>query len=161
MLFWLVQIHWDTQIQELIMKSLKQLKRKYVESKLSEVFLAEKLISLHPWASKVKFARSGRSKCNCYSYSKATSGRDKVAICGYHGWHDWYLSANLKDKSKLNKHLLEGLHQGVPSKLKNTVIPFQYNDLNNLKKIVEKNKLGAIKMEVSKTKDLIIIFYKK
>ena len=69
----------------------------------------------------------------------------------YHGWHDWYLSANLKNKNKLNKHLLEGLHpKGVPSKLKNTVIPFQYNDLNNLKKIVEKNKLAAIKMEVSR-----------
>lgn len=117
-----------------------------------EVFLAEKLISIHPWANKVKFARSGgEANAIAIRIARAASGRDKVAICGYHGWHDWYLSANLKDKSKLNKHLLEGLHpKGVPSKLKNTVIPFQYNDLNNLKKIVEKNKLAAIKMEVSR-----------
>ena len=117
-----------------------------------EVYLAEKLIELHPWGNKVKFARSGgEANAIAIRIARAASGRDKVAICGYHGWHDWYLSANLKDKNKLNKHLLEGLHpKGVPSKLKNTVITFQYNDINGLKKIVENNKLAAIKMEVSR-----------
>ena len=117
-----------------------------------EVLLAEKLISLHPWAKKVKFARSGgEANAIAIRIARAASGRDKIAICGYHGWHDWYLSANLKDNSKLDKHLLEGLSpKGVPYKLKNSVIPFQYNDLINLKKIVKENKLAAIKMEVSR-----------
>ena len=117
-----------------------------------EVYLAERLVSMHPWASKVKFARSGgEANAIAIRIARAASGRDKIAICGYHGWHDWYLSANLKGKNKLNKHLLEGLHpKGVPSKLKDTVIPFQYNDIENLTKIIKSNKLAAIKMEVSR-----------
>ena len=64
-----------------------------------EVLLAENLISIHPWANKVKFARSGgEANAIAIRIARAASGRDKVAICGYHGWHDWYLSANLKDK---------------------------------------------------------------
>ena len=74
-----------------------------------EVELADKLISLHPWFDKAKFARTGgEANSIAIRIARAFTGKDNVAICGYHGWHDWYLSANLKDK-KLDKHLLKGL----------------------------------------------------
>jgi glutamate-1-semialdehyde aminotransferase len=72
-----------------------------------------------------------------------------VAICGYHGWHDWYLSSNIQNKKNLDTHLINRLQtDGVPKSLKNTVFPFQYNDFDALKKIVDKNTIGTIKMEV-------------
>ncbi|MEY3501422.1 MAG: hypothetical protein RL308_3095, partial [Bacteroidota bacterium] len=60
-----------------------------------EVYLAEKLMEINPWADMVRFARSG-GEANAISIriARAASGRDNVAICGYHGWHDWYISAN-------------------------------------------------------------------
>ena len=61
-----------------------------------EVYLAEKLIELHPWASMVRFARSGgEANAIAVRIARAASGKEKIAICGYHGWHDWYLAANL------------------------------------------------------------------
>ena len=74
-----------------------------------EYLLAKKLIKLHPWAGMVKFARSGgEANAIAIRIARAASGRDNVAM-GYHGWHDWYLSVNLKSKNNLNQHLLPGL----------------------------------------------------
>ena len=85
-----------------------------------EVYLAEKLIELHPWADMARFARSGgEANAIAIRIARAASGKDKVAICGYHGWHDWYLSANLGDDTNLDGHLLPGLEpKGVPLNLK-------------------------------------------
>ena len=116
-----------------------------------EVKLAEKLLELHPWAEMVRFARTGgEANSIAVRIARASSGRDKIAICGYHGWHDWYLSANLSDSSNLEDHLLPGLNPlGVPRELKNTVFPFNYNDIDELKKIIKENPdLAAVKMEV-------------
>ncbi len=118
-----------------------------------EVLLAEKLIEIHPWAEMVKFARTG-GEANAISIriARAASGRDTVAICGYHGWHDWYLATNLKNKNGLEAHLLSGLEpNGVPKSLIDTVKPFNFNDLDQLKSIVRENKLAAIKMEVERS----------
>ena len=118
-----------------------------------EVFLAEKLLSMHPWADKVKFARTGgEANAIAIRIARSASGKEKVAFCGYHGWHDWYLAANLKNKNNLNSHLMTGLDPlGVPSNLKNTSFGFQYNNINELKKLVDKEKIGVIKMEVSRS----------
>ena len=115
-----------------------------------EVYLAEKLIELNPWADMVRFARSGgEANSIAIRIARAASGKDKVAICGYHGWHDWYLSANHNDGDDLSKHLLPGLSpNGVPKNLKNSVYPFNYNNFEELLKIVENNDIGVIKMEV-------------
>ena len=116
-----------------------------------EVKLAEKLIEINPWADMVRFARSG-GEANAISIriARAASGKDGVAICGYHGWHDWYISVNHNNsKDQLSNHLLPGLEPlGVPKSLKNTVHPFKYNDFDELINIVEKNEIGVIKMEV-------------
>ncbi len=117
-----------------------------------EVLLAEKLIDMHPWANKVKFARTGgEANSLAIRIARAAAGKDNVAFCGYHGWHDWYLSANLKKKGSLDSHLLPGLDPfGVPKKLKNTSFGFKYGDMNELKKIVSNHKIGVIKMEVQR-----------
>ena len=117
-----------------------------------EIKLAEKLISMHKWADMVRFARTGgEANLIALRAARATTGRSKVAICGYHGWHDWYLSANLTNKKNLNQLLLNNLStKGVPKELKNSVYPFKYNDYESLEKITTKNSISAIIMEVSR-----------
>lgn len=117
-----------------------------------EVYLAEKLVEINPWADMVRFARSGgEANAIAIRIARAASGKDKVAICGYHGWHDWYLSTNIGDDEGLDAHLLPGLSpNGVPKNLKGTTLPFMYNDFEGLKKLVETNEIGVIKMEVSR-----------
>ncbi len=115
-----------------------------------EVYLAEKLIELNPWADMVRFARTGgEANSIAIRIARAASGKDNVAICGYHGWHDWYLSANHNEGDGLSKHLLAGLSpDGVPRSLKDTVHPFNYNNFQELEKLVETKDIGVIKMEV-------------
>tara|TARA_B110000027_G_C16120295_1_gene302470 strand:+ start:2326 stop:3633 length:1308 start_codon:yes stop_codon:yes gene_type:complete len=115
-----------------------------------EVYLAEKLIEINPWAEMVRFARSGgEANAIAIRIARAASGKDKVAICGYHGWHDWYLSANHNGGNDLSGHLLPGLNpNGVPKNLKDTVLPFHYNNYEELLALVENNDIGVIKMEV-------------
>lgn len=120
-----------------------------------EVYLAEKLIELHPWADMVRIARSGgEANAIAIRIARAASGKDKVAICGYHGWHDWYLSANLGDDKNLDGHLLPGLEpNGVPRNLRGTVFPFNYNNFAELKALVDTHDIGVIKMEVQRNKE--------
>jgi glutamate-1-semialdehyde 2,1-aminomutase len=119
-----------------------------------EVYLAEKLVELHPWADMVRFARAG-GEINSIAIriARASTGRDKIAICGYHGWHDWYLSTNLNSNKNLDGHLLPGLQpNGVPRGLTGTTLPFNYNDIEQLEQLIKDNKgeIAAIKMEVSR-----------
>ena len=115
-----------------------------------EVYLAEKLVEMNPWADMVRFARSGgEANSIAIRIARAASGKDKVAICGYHGWHDWYLSANHNAGDTLSGHLLPGLNPlGVPKALKDTVLPFHYNNFEELLDLVENHDIGVIKMEV-------------
>ena len=114
-----------------------------------EVLLAERLVELHSWAEMVRFARTGRGKCNSVRIARAASGKSGVAICGYHGWHDWYLATNLNIKNGLNTHLLPGLEpNGVPEELSRSVQPFEYNDLQALNKLIDEGNIGVVVMEV-------------
>ncbi|RKS01860.1 aminotransferase class III-fold pyridoxal phosphate-dependent enzyme [Flavobacterium sp. 102] len=115
-----------------------------------EVYLAEKLIEMNPWADMVRFARSGgEANAIAIRIARAASGKDKVAICGYHGWHDWYLSTNHNSGDGLSGHLLPGLEPaGVPKNLKDSVFPFHYNNIEELETIVATQDIGVIKMEV-------------
>ncbi len=117
-----------------------------------EVYLAEKLVDMHPWADMARFARSGgEANAIAIRIARAASGKDKVAFCGYHGWHDWYLAANLGDEKNLAGHLLPGLEpNGVPQNMRGSVIPFNYNAFDELVAIVRSNDIGVIKMEVSR-----------
>ena len=115
-----------------------------------EVILAEKLIEIDAWAGMVRFARSGgEANAIAVRIARAASGRDGVAVCGYHGWHDWYLSANLSDSDELADHLMPGLSTaGVPKSLKGNVHPFKYNDFDYLEALIKEKSIGVIKMEV-------------
>lgn len=116
-----------------------------------EVYLAEKLIQMNPWAGGVRYTRGGgEANSMCVRIARAFTGKDKIAICGYHGWHDWYVSVNLADDSALDGHLLPGIPTGgVPKALRGTAIPFHYNNYSELEEIVKKNPdLAAVKMEV-------------
>ena len=117
-----------------------------------EVYLAEKLIEMHPWADMARFARSGgEANAIAVRIARAAAGKDKVAICGYHGWHDWYLAANLGDDENLAGHLLPGLDpKGVPQNLRGSVLPFNYNRFDELEKLVAAHDIGVIKMEVTR-----------
>lgn len=118
-----------------------------------EVYLAEKLVELHPWADMVRFARSGgEANAIAIRIARAAAGKDQVAICGYHGWHDWYLAANLGDGESLASHLLPGLEpKGIPTALKDTVFPFHYNQFEELEALVNQHDIGVIKMEVQRS----------
>ena len=118
-----------------------------------EVYLAERLVELHPWADMVRFARTGgEANAIAIRIARAAVGKDKVAICGYHGWHDWYLAANLSGESSLDGHLLPGLEpKGVPRGLKDTTLTFEYNDFDGLEQLVKTHDIGVIKMEVSRS----------
>lgn len=117
-----------------------------------EVLLAERLIDLHPFADMARFCRSGgEANSVAIRIARAASGRDKVAFCGYHGWHDWYIAANLSTDDGLSDHLLPGLEpKGVPKHLAGSVLPFNYNRIDELEAIIANHDIGVIKMEVSR-----------
>ena len=118
-----------------------------------EVKLAEKLLELDNWAQMVRFAKTGgEANAIAIRIARASSGKSKVAICGYHGWHDWYLSLNHTKDNELENHLLPNLSiSGVPSELKNTNYSFLYNDFNSFKKLIDKHDIGTVKMEVERS----------
>ena len=120
-----------------------------------EVELTEKLVEMHPWADMARFARSGgEANSVAIRLARAASGRDNVAFCGYHGWHDWYLASNLSDSKGLDGHLLPGLDpHGVPQNLKGSVHPFEYNNFAKLEELVKTKNIGVIKMEVFRNKE--------
>jgi glutamate-1-semialdehyde 2,1-aminomutase len=116
-----------------------------------EVYLADLLCELHPWAEKVRYARAGgEAMAIAVRLARASTGRAKIALCGYHGWADWYLAANLGATLALDGHLLPGLDPaGVPASLRGTALPFRYNQIAELEAIVaaEKRDLAAIVIE--------------
>ena len=116
-----------------------------------EVELAELICEQHPWAEMVRYSRAGgEAMAIAVRIARAHTRKDKIAFCGYHGWHDWYLSASLGTENALGEHLLSGLDpRGVPRSLKDTAFPFRYNQLEELKKIVADHgkDLAAIVME--------------
>lgn len=118
-----------------------------------EVFLAERLLDLHPWFNMARFARTG-AEINAIALriARAASGKSKVAICGYHGWHDWYLANNIASNDSLKNHLLPGLSAiGVPKALGSEVVSFKYNDFEQMRNTLQDDDLGVVFMEVMRS----------
>jgi len=118
------------------------------------VELAEELVRLIPSAEMVRYVKGGGEACTvAVRIARGVTGRDKVLFCGYHGWHDWYLAANL-GAERLDAHLLPGIEPiGVPAALEGTAIPFEYGDLNLLEDLLKAhdNQVACIIMEPMRT----------
>lgn len=116
-----------------------------------EIELSELLIKLHPWAKKVRLCRTGAEAMSiAIRIARSFRKKDKIVFCGYHGWFDWYVAANLRKDDILKKHVIPGINpRGVPKSMQGTAIAFNYNDIDSLKKIIFKNKkeIAAIVME--------------
>ena len=123
-----------------------------------EVELAELLIDIHPWAEQVKYARTGGEMMSmAVRLARAATGRSKILFCGYHGWHDWYLSSNLTKSNSLKDHLLPGLEPlGVPYDLSGTVIPFKFNNCIDFEEVVKKNIKDAAAVILEPARDRIV-----
>ena len=102
-----------------------------------EVKVAEKLVDLIPCAEMVKFGKNGSDVTTAaIRLARAYTGRDKVVMCGYHGWHDWSIGTI----SNIG-------HKGVPDKVKALTSTFEYNDIMSLKSALYYEKIACIIME--------------
>ena len=119
-----------------------------------EVELAELLLQQHPWAEQVRYAKGGGdAMAVAVRIARAATKKDKILFCGYHGWHDWYLSANIADDSALDGQLMPGLSPiGVARELKDTSYPFWYNMIEQFKVLVAKHKdnLAGVVLEAAR-----------
>ncbi len=116
-----------------------------------EVWLAEALVEIHPWADMVRYTRSGgEAMAVAVRIARASTKRDLVLFSGYHGWSDWYLAANLARDEALDGQLMAGLQPaGVPRGLEGTAVPFQLTDIEELKEKIKgrENQVAAIIIE--------------
>lgn len=93
----------------------------------NEVILAEEMIISVPCAEVVRFFKTGAEATSAACrIARAYTGRTKVLHCGYHGWHDWY-AATYRQSEK-----------GVPKILENLIFSFQFNDLESLRELLER-----------------------
>lgn len=122
-----------------------------------EIELAELLLEIHPWAQQARFARSGGEACSmAVRIARAATHRSIIAVCGYHGWHDWYLAANLGQNDHLSGHLLPGLApSGVPRELLGTTLTFRANDRQAFDEMLQRSgsRLAAVIMEPCRYND--------
>lgn len=116
-----------------------------------EVLLAEKLLQIHPWADMVRYAKAGgEAMAMATRIARAATGKDTVLVCGYHGWHDWYLAANLVKGDPLADVHLKGLKPaGVPQGMAGTNLIFHYNNIQEFKELIDNHRgeIAAVIME--------------
>jgi glutamate-1-semialdehyde 2,1-aminomutase len=140
----------DSEVDSAVIKSVQSGNSSSLNAP-EEIELAELLCDIHSWADKVRFTRSGgEALAVAVRIARAQTGRDRIAFCGYHGWSDWYLAANLSSDDSLSGHLLPGLSPlGVPKGLRGTALPFRYNKIDELKAIFElyPGEVAAVVME--------------
>ena len=141
----------NNQVNDYVIKQIKKSNISTLNSKL-DLILAKELLKIDKWASKVRFAKTGGEILSvAIRIARTYSKKDNVAFCGYHGWHDWYLSSNLQNKTNLNNNLISNLScEGIPSNLKNTTFPFKWNNIKDFKKVVSKKNIGTVIMEVQR-----------
>ncbi len=100
-----------------------------------EMEVAEKLIEIIPCAQKVRFAKNGTDATSAsIRIARAYTGREHIAVCGYHGWQDWYIGSTTRDL-------------GVPKAVKELTHKFEYNNIESLEKIFQENELACVIME--------------
>jgi glutamate-1-semialdehyde aminotransferase len=125
----------------------------YTVNSPKEVELANELIDTIPSAEMVKFSKGGGDACAAAArIARGATGRDIILFSGYHGWHDWYQSANYLDFPDL----VTGVGtRGVPKALAGTAIPFGEGDIDRLAMLFERHKgeVAAVMMEPIRSTD--------
>jgi glutamate-1-semialdehyde aminotransferase/spore coat polysaccharide biosynthesis protein SpsF (cytidylyltransferase family) len=100
-----------------------------------ETQLAEKLCEIIPSAEKVRFGKNGTDATSAaVRLARAYTGRDKIIVCGYHGWQDWYIGTTSRNK-------------GIPRSVCSLSISIPYNDLNRIEELLKEETIAAIIME--------------
>jgi len=140
----------DPDVDKAVIKSIKNGSSSSLNCP-EEVELAEYLALNFNWLKMFRYTRSGgEAIAVAIRLARAYTKKEIILFCGYHGWHDWYLSANIENPENLNQHLLGGLStEGVPKSLTGTSMPFLYNDINSLTRLLEKHdgNVAAVIME--------------
>ena len=142
----------NSKVNNKVIKIIKEGSSSTLNSDLDYI-LTKKLIDIHPWAEMATYARTGaEANSIAVRIGRIFSGKNEVAICGYHGWHDWYLSSNISNKNNLDKIHLSGLPTiGIPKELGGLTHPFRYNDIKSFEILLKKNpKIGTVFMEVER-----------
>jgi len=123
----------------------------YTINSALEVDLAEELINTIPSAEMVRYTKAGGEACALAArIVRGTTGKDIILFCGYHGWHDWYQSANYLVDPESGEFPFAGIEPiGVPRVLAGTAVPFLYGDLNMLEDLLKRHKgeVAAVMME--------------
>ena len=100
-----------------------------------EMIVAEKLIEIIPCAEKVRFAKNGTDATSAsIRIARAYTEKEHVAVCGYHGWQDWYIGSTNRDL-------------GVPQAVKKLTHKFEYNNIESLEEIFQNNQIACVIME--------------
>lgn len=106
-----------------------------------EMEVAEQLVELIPCAEMVRFGKNGSDATSAaIRLARAYTGREHIAVCGYHGWQDWYIGSTTRDL-------------GVPQSTKSLTHTFKYNDIASLEQILnlQRNKIAAVILEPMNT----------
>jgi len=110
-----------------------------------EMKVAEKIVEMVPCAEMVRFGKNGSdATAGAIRISRAYTNRDHVAVCGYHGWQDWYIGSTTR-------------HRGVPQATRELTHTFTYNDMDSLHKIFQQwpDQIAAVIMEPMNSKEPI------
>ena len=102
-----------------------------------EMQVAEQIVKLVPCAEKVRFGKNGSdATAGAIRISRAFTNRDHVAVCGYHGWQDWYIGTTLRNR-------------GVPQATRDLAHTWAYNDIDSLAKLFQDypDQIAAVIME--------------
>ena len=93
-----------------------------------ETEVAERIVELVPCAEMVRFGKNGSDATSgAIRIARAFTGRDRVAVCGYHGWQDWYIGSTARSL-------------GVPQATRDLTHGFAYNDLASLERLLAEHK---------------------
>lgn len=102
-----------------------------------EMEVAELIVDMVPCAEMVRFGKNGSdATAGAIRLARAYTGRDYVAVCGYHGWQDWYIGSTSRDL-------------GVPEATKALTLKFEYNNIASLERLFAQkpNKIAAVILE--------------
>ena len=128
-----------------------------------EYELSKELLKIDKFADQVRFTRGGGEAMSlAVRIVRSKTNKSRIIFSGYHGWHDWYLSSNIENIKNLNNHLLKNIKPlGVPKIYKNSAIPLEFNNINQLNKLSKIRNLAAIVVEPSRLEKLTKKFVNK